>query len=521
LTDDGYRDIKANVLVNGIWTEIRVNVPEMIAAKKEAHPLYERVAKIERAADTDKRGLTKEELAEVNDLKTRQRRIYDSAWEAATRDRKAASPQRVPLRDTDVSGNQRGDSPSQALASPSTRVTGTPSTSKNSVPAGNDLGSAISASASILDDRPAGRDTIVTTERGMEVPVRYRLVDADDLITSNDDALKVDPRFPAELQPRDRTRQASADQIAKIANGIRPEWMAESPKASDGAPIIGADAVVESGNARTIALRRAYAMGKADHYREWLMENAGRFGLTADDVRGMKRPVLVRQGLGDYDRAEFARQANESTVAEMSATERARADAGTLPDLEGLQFDEAGNVDARASADWIRSYIQTTVGPNKRGEIMTATGELSQSGATRIRNAVLMKAYNDEALVERVSESLDPGTKNVLNGLSRAAPDVAKLQDMAAAGAREAPTWVPEAVEAVRRFADAREAGQTVNEYLSQGSLLGGEASPAVAAWMQQIEAFNRAPKRLADHIRALVREAMKDPRQGGLDLDE
>jgi hypothetical protein len=364
---------------------------------------------------------------------------------------------------------------------------------------------------------PAGRLTSALTEAGTEIKTRYRLMEAGDLVTSHDNALRANPAYDQVLQPRDRARQASEDQIARIANDIRPELLGESPKASEGAPIIGGDAQVESGNARTIALRRAYDAGNAKRYRLWLIDSAEDFGLTAEQVRGLKQPVLVRQGLGDYDRAEFARQANESTVAEMSATERARADARSMNDLEGLNFDEAGNIDTSQSADWLRSYIQNTIGPNKRGEVMTADGSLSQSGNTRIRNAVLMKAYNDTALVERVAESLDPGTKNVLNGLSRAAPDVAKLQDMAAAGAREAPTWVPDLVDAVRRFSDAREAGQSVQQYLGQGSLLGGEASPAVAALMQQIEAFSRAPRRLADHIRALVRESMKDPRQGEL----
>ncbi len=513
---------------NGQLVEYYLPVQELETAKKAVgHKLFEEVRNLD-VSQPDQR-------AKFDELAAQSRKVYQEAWAAylartgetevsvrAALDRAAAAassslsnPSRKAAGLLSGEGEtQRPSAPRRAekLPGPNTAAALPPSSATNA-----STSAIASTSGSIISGRPSGRVTIVTTERGMEVSVRYRVVDAGDLITSNDDSLRVDPRFPAELQPRDRTRQASADQIAKIANGIRPEWMAESPKASDGAPIVGADAVVESGNARTIALRRAYAMGKADHYREWLIENAARFGLTADDVRGVKQPVLVRQGLGDYDRAEFARQANESTVAEMGATERARADAATLPDLEGLQFDEAGNVDAAASSEWIRSYVQTTVGPNKRGEVMTATGELSQTGNTRIRNAVLMKAYNDPALVERVSESLDPGTKNVLNGLSRAAPDVAKLQDMVAAGAREKPTWVPDLVDAVRRFGDAREAGQTVAQYLGQGSLLGGEATPAVATLMQQIEAFSRAPRRLADHVRALARESMKDPRQGEL----
>ena len=54
-------------------------------------------------------------------------------------------------------------------------------------------------------------------------------------MTSHDNGLRQNPDFP-ELQPRDRGRAASEAQIAKIENGINPELLAESPKASDGAP---------------------------------------------------------------------------------------------------------------------------------------------------------------------------------------------------------------------------------------------------------------------------------------------
>ena len=136
-----------------------------------------------------------------------------------------------------------------------------------------------------------GDDATVVTERGLRLPVRYAVVDIADLVTSHDDALNVNPDFPAEFQPRDRARAASEQQIARIAGNINPELLAESPKAADGAPIVGTDRVVESGNARTIALRRAYANGKADEYRAFLVENAARFGLDPAALEGIEQPV--------------------------------------------------------------------------------------------------------------------------------------------------------------------------------------------------------------------------------------
>lgn len=346
--------------------------------------------------------------------------------------------------------------------------------------------------------------------------MRYRVVDVADLITSHDNDLRVDPRFPAELQPRDRTRASSEAQITRIANDIKPEFLAESPKASDGAPIIGADAVVESGNARTIALRRAYAGGKADHYRAWLAENAGRFGLSRADVEGIRQPMLVREGVGNYDRAEFARQANESAVSSMSTTEQAKADAARLPDLEGLATSDDGQINSRDSAEFIRQFMRYVAAPTEHNRLMTTDGRLSQDGANRIRNAVFFKAYDDAEIVSMLTEATDANVRNLLAGMLRAAPAVARLRGLLEAGARAGRDFAPDLVDAVRRFGAAREAGQKVEQYLAQGAMFGGEASPEVAALMRSLEKDARAPTRIADMIRRMVDEidSSGDPRQ-------
>lgn len=366
---------------------------------------------------------------------------------------------------------------------------------------------------------PVGQSTSVVTERGMRVPVRYRLVEASDLVTSHRDDLSINPDFPSEFQPRDRTRASSEEQIARIANAIQPELLADSPKASDGAPIVSPGGLVESGNARTIALRRAYGAGKADGYKAWLADNAERFGLSADQVRAAQRPVLVRERTVDVDVAEFARQANEAAVSSMSDAEQARADAGNLPDLEGLVTNDDGTINLTRSVDFIRDFMRTVASPSDRGRLMTAEGRLSQTGMNRIRNAVFSRAYDDPDLVARMAEATDGNTRNVMAGLLRAAPQVARLRELSGAGARGDVSFVDDVVEAVRRFSDARENGQRVDDYLAQGSLIGGDASPRVAEYMRQLEIDSRAPRRIAEWLERLVStvDSAGDPRQASL----
>lgn len=159
----------------------------------------------------------------------------------------------------------------------------------------------------------------VFTPSGRRVDVDYRLIDADQAITSNLDDLRPNPRYPAELQPRNRTRSASELQVSRIAKELQPERLGASASAAEGAPIIGPDGLVESGNARMLGLRRAYRENgqSAATYRRYLD------GLGYD-TRGLSSPVLVRvrkTEMDPADRVRFAQEANAGAGLAMSASE--------------------------------------------------------------------------------------------------------------------------------------------------------------------------------------------------------
>lgn len=528
--EDGYRDAKFNVVLgNGVIAEVQISVPQMLAAKKSGgHDLY-----VQRESLTREwRGkiLPDDVQAKVDDLNARMRVLYDAAWTDATNAPNSTAVNGAPLRLADPGSNVRGGSVSQAMENGTSgasgnRETGIPSTS-NSSARGPNGGSFISTSTPIINGNadgmglagPQGSGTAAITERGLTVPLRYRLAEAGDLTTSHTNDLTANPAFPAELQPRDRARAASAEQISRIENAIKPELLGESVKASDGAPIVGPDAVVESGNARTIALRRAYESGKADAYRAWLADNAKRFGLTRQQVEGMRQPVLVRERLGDVDRAEFARQANESAVAAMSPTEQAMSDARRITDLSGLVANEDGTINLVQSAEFVRQFVGQ-VAPTERGGMLQANGQLSQAGMNRLRNAVFAKAYGDADILAMLTESTDANVRNILAGMLRAAPEVAKLADLAQAGARQDADIAGPLVEAVRLFSQLRSEGRTVQQFMAQGSMFGDGLSPEIASMLEAVSLNARAPKRIAEMITGMVDrvDAMGDVRQASM----
>ena len=69
-----------------------------------------------------------------------------------------------------------------------------------------------------------------TTARGTVIRSRFALLDAGNIITSHDPlTLEPNKKYPQKLQPRDRSRMASEQQIEGISRNLRPELLGTRP----------------------------------------------------------------------------------------------------------------------------------------------------------------------------------------------------------------------------------------------------------------------------------------------------
>jgi hypothetical protein len=361
-------------------------------------------------------------------------------------------------------------------------------------------------------DRVVARGT-ARTPRGTKVPVTYKVVEADDLITSQDMAGRVNPDYPQELQPRDRSRVMSSQQIDAISRRIYPEWLDQSPKTDDGAPIIGGDNVVESGNGRVLALKKAYDSGTADEYRAYLEERGY-------PVEGMMRPVLVRVREGETSpeqRMRFARGSNVDTKLRLSATEQAFIDIESMPEgmLDQYKGGEISNVRNRA---FVRDFISRVVPAEDRGELFGSKGDLNQAGLRRVEAAILAKAYGDTALVESLVEATDSQILSISKAIQSVAPQWAKMRAAAADGRInpdvDQTSKLIDAVNLVRR---ARTDNRNVAEFVEQRDLLTGEAiDPVTEGFLSLMFRDNRqwtkpvSAERMGEAFGSYVEEAMK-----------
>ncbi len=363
------------------------------------------------------------------------------------------------------------------------------------------------------------------TERGREVEFDYAVVEVGSLRTSHTTDLRPDPSYPQEVQPRDRSRATSEAQVSRIAGNLNPDLLGESPKVSDGAPVIGDDGVVESGNARGIALKRVYAKGGegAERYQSWLRENSSRFGIDPERLQTFQEPVLVRVRRTEVDRAEFAREANEAAVATMSATERARSDAeGLTPEMvERLQIPESGEVNwtSPATREFVDSFMTKVVPSNEHGAMFDDRGELSNEGQQRIRNALLARAYGDADSIAKLIEHSDNNIRNVGNALMREAPRMVQLRTGIEQGSLLPLDISDDVTAALRKLSALRENGTKVGDYLNQTEMFGAELTPESRELLGAFDAHSRSSRQIADILRRYseIAESLGDPNQGGL----
>ena len=375
----------------------------------------------------------------------------------------------------------------------------------------------------VLDEARA--QTRAYTPEGNEVQAQWDVVDASDLITSNTDSFTANPDFPASRQPRDRTRASAQQQVNEIASKLQPNILGESPDVSTGAPFVGAtDNVVDSGNGRSMAIRKVYQENgdKAQEYRQFVNEQASKFGLDTDAVNMMQAPVLVRRNTSDMDRDEFARAANKPTAARMSSTEQAASDAKNLPDASLLSFNTDGNMSLYQSQGYLKNFV-AGLPSTEQSSMMDENGGLSREGKSRIEAAIVQDAYNNPRLVSAISEKLDNDTTNVLRAITDKAPQISQLNSDAKSGVAFNNTLARDIADATQAYMDIKNSDKEVSDYLSQDSLLDDGLTDGAKEILGVLSDNRRSAKAIGEYIQQRINAitGRGNPKQGGLSFDD
>jgi len=335
---------------------------------------------------------------------------------------------------------------------------------------------------------------VVITPSGSRVEIVPEVVELDSLVNAS-----------GALQVRNRSTQASAVQVEQIATELDPARLMTSVDADSGAPIVGADNVIDSGNGRVMALRRA-AEAYPDRYNAYKKALAD----AGHSIDGMNQPVLISRrvtNLSDDARAKFNAEANAPRAAQMSAVELAAMDRnaldGTLDVLDASPVTSPGN----------RAFVQRFLGnlaPSARDALIDGAGNINADGVRRIENALVAEAYGDVdiGVLRRFAEATDDNTRSIVGAMSDVAGKWALMRrDVTLGNISPEFDMTAELTEALRLIGGWREqagregrpVSQVIREGMAQLDLLSGEISPetqALVSAFYQSNSFARAAGR-------------------------
>lgn len=238
------------------------------------------------------------------------------------------------------------------------------------------------------DSRYQGKTETVTESNGNKIPVTYYVVEADSVLRSNN-----------------------------YDGTPNKEWNEENP---DRMRVI-------AGNGRMAGLSEAYNRGTAENYRNDLIADEASHGISADAIRSMKHPVLVRYMPPDRVTTGFVERSNTSDVLVRSALETAVQDSPKIrKNIDKYEFDDDGD----PTKETLGQFLSDVGEISEMGNLIGSDGQPTTTARNRIRAALFYEAYRDRVLTELVADSEDKqGIKRILNAMSAFAPRVIQIRE--------------------------------------------------------------------------------------------
>ncbi|NME19034.1 LPD38 domain-containing protein [Megasphaera elsdenii] len=418
--------------------------------------------------------------------------------------------------------------PQRAVESPKQpEQTNTPTQVKESLETQKKRNAYLSKKQKLMERVPSGKTVKVhasTSDAGFDAT--YKIVPAGDITASHNTDYAVNDLYPAELQPRDRNRPQMRGQVEKMTKGMKPELLAESQFVNEGAPVVNNSGVVLNGNGRVMAIQKAYKgltdahKKSAEAYKDYLVSIAPSLGIAPEKVQSMDHPVLVRQAADDADTNAIINSTEGG--AKLGGAEQAKADADRLKlsTLEQFVDNGTGEFMNPSNREFRRTAAKNIFSDAEGNSVFNAKGELSPIGALRIRNAIFAKAYKDDYLLTQLSEATDNNSKNIMNAMIAAAPEVAKVNEGIKEGNLYPDCDISDVItKTAKTIMSLRNEGKPLSFHLQETNLFSQGESEAERLVLEFIERNKFKSRTIADMYKAVCDRifAVGSPKQSKL----
>ena len=188
-------------------------------------------------------------------------------------------------------------------------------------------------------------------------------------------------------------------------------------------PLYGSDEVptAVAGNARTTGLQEAYRQGTADNYRAEMSQDPMP-GIDPSVYEGMDKPIIVRI-MDDKDvTPNIGDVTNRSSAQQLSLVEQAQTDSQRV-DLSSLRYDDDGDI----TADSVVEFL-SLLPAEERANLIDANGIPTKPAYDRLNRAIFQAAYGDANATALLDTTEKTGVSRLLGAFRQLAPRVLGLE---------------------------------------------------------------------------------------------
>lgn len=225
-----------------------------------------------------------------------------------------------------------------------------------------------------------GRKDFAVDSKGSRIPVQYAVLEADDILTSND------------INGMSNHEYGNPQRVNAIA-----------------------------GNGRITAMQYAYAHNTAGNYRQEF-EADDLHGISPQIIKSMKHPVLVRVMPTENITEDIGDRSNTTSNLQLNPVEVAKNDVNRV-DLSNLKF----NADDSPSNESILQFL-SSLPQQEVAQLVQSDGTPNSEAIRRFNNALFQKAYKSERLTNLYATAVKVEGKRLINILARLAPKAIELE---------------------------------------------------------------------------------------------
>jgi len=309
----------------------------------------------------------------------------------------------------------------------------------------------ITQDTAVIPENQMGNKSVVVTAGDRKIEIQYAVIEAADLLTSHAVDGTANEGYQTGLPGKART----------IA-----------------------------GNGRGAGIKAGFKRGSTDAYVEGTANDESLHGVSAEVIRGMKEPILVRIMQPKDITANIGDESNQGGIADKDPLTHAKDDSRRI-NVADIEFGEDGHLTRSA----IMQFVLGMPASESAG-LIGRDGEPITTAKTRLMNAVFWSAYGSEALTELYAQATDPEARVIMNALAIAGTEMVQLGNLGEDHPLDIRRLVAEAAEAV---INAKRQGITLANYIEQGDLaLDANVLPILRMFNEN----SRSAKKIAEKLK-------------------